>query len=908
MKIIYITPHLSTGGMPQYLLNQINLLIEDNQIWVIELVSEMEYRIQRDKIESIIGKNLIPVYKNYKKMLQIIKDINPDILHFCELSDYHVPDPILDEIYIPNRKWKIFEIFHDSSIEAREKKYLPDKLLVVSPWQHKLMMELGVPVEIIQNDIKTGVRNRGVMLELGMDPDKKHVMQLGIFSSRKNQSETFSMARLMPDVQFHFVGGQTENYKYYWEPILKNIPNNCKIWGERSDVDKFYQCVDAVVFPSRGQYGDRETSPLVIRESVAWKVPILMRNLPIYMDSYRESVDIKFMSDNISENVDYLYNLLKIKKQTMNKNEITIPEYVNISQENIDSFFTDYENVNKVEDDSIFFKKKLFNIKFESSENKLVFDYLEDRSFLCDVCVKDIDSEVTIYSFDAHFCNKNSYWSVPIPKAYYDFSGNKNFGGFLFDFYDKNGVNVYKSTLRMKSIPIKKIKYGVHSMDPLFVNYEQFFTDRIYDGFFSKINNLNLVVDVGSNVGLFTELVLTRGANQVISLEINKKAIKTFKERYENDSRVKLIEKGLGYVSGISEIYIDPNNSLVSSILPNHTTNLIHKEKIDIISFSDLVKSENLQKIDLIKIDVEGSEYGIFNGMTEEDMNKIENILLEFHDNFGNILEDSILSKLREFGFTYSIFQDNCVDEGFDYEERGTIFAQKEIISEIISENIEKQDITCENFIDRVDIGLPGIYGDPFEWRGHFAVEYRGASFLKCPFDYVLYQMLIMSVKPDLIIEIGTSRGGGAYYYGDLLEILGGNREVHTINIYNEVELDEIKNHKRIKFFYNGWENYDLKLTEGFNKILVIDDGTHDYDSVLGSLNKFSPIVSEGSYFIIEDGIITELNLDGFNGGPLRAIKEFLYKNDNFKIDRYYCDFFGTNATFNPNGYLKKIK
>ena len=36
MKILYITPHLSTGGTPQYLLKKIELLHDDNDIYVIE--------------------------------------------------------------------------------------------------------------------------------------------------------------------------------------------------------------------------------------------------------------------------------------------------------------------------------------------------------------------------------------------------------------------------------------------------------------------------------------------------------------------------------------------------------------------------------------------------------------------------------------------------------------------------------------------------------------------------------------------------------------------------------------------------------------------------------------------------------------------------------------------------------
>ena len=36
-----------------------------------------------------------------------------------------------------------------------------------------------------------------------------------------------------------------------------------------------------------------------------------------------------------------------------------------------------------------------------------------------------------------------------------------------------------------------------------------------------------------------------------------------------------------------------------------------------------------------------------------------------------------------------------------------------------------------------------------------------------------MYQMIISEVKPDLIIEVGTRKGGGAYYLADLLDSIG---------------------------------------------------------------------------------------------------------------------------------------
>jgi cephalosporin hydroxylase len=193
-------------------------------------------------------------------------------------------------------------------------------------------------------------------------------------------------------------------------------------------------------------------------------------------------------------------------------------------------------------------------------------------------------------------------------------------------------------------------------------------------------------------------------------------------------------------------------------------------------------------------------------------------------------------------------------------------------------------------------------------YYGHHHITYRGIKAIKCPFDYVIYQMLIFELRPDLIIEIGTNRGGSTLYMADLLNLLGFG-EIHTIDILKD-EIDPlVSSNPRIRRFTDGYQGYNLELAKGFEKVLVIEDGSHTYEDTLNAIIKFSPVVPKDSYLIVEDAIITELGLEEkFNGGPQKAIDEFLQNNDDFVIDRKWCDMFGKNATFNVDGYLKKVK
>lgn len=188
---------------------------------------------------------------------------------------------------------------------------------------------------------------------------------------------------------------------------------------------------------------------------------------------------------------------------------------------------------------------------------------------------------------------------------------------------------------------------------------------------------------------------------------------------------------------------------------------------------------------------------------------------------------------------------------------------------------------------------------------GHHKLLYKDIPIIKCPFDYIIYQMILWEVKPDLIIEIGTNRGGSALYFADLLDLIG-HGEIHTIDIEDMVH-EEVKKHRRITFFTEGFQKYDLNNTKGYKKIIVIEDGSHTYEDVIATLQKFNHAVSKDSYFIVEDGILDKLGWKRkYNGGPNKAIKEFILKNKAYIIDRKWCDLFGVNATFNTNGFLKK--
>ena len=305
MKIVYISPHLSTGGCPQFLLKKIQTLSADHEIHCIEYADHGRFTVQKNQIREILGDRLYRVNDRREEIIDIVERVEPDVVHMEEMPEYFMDRNIALKLYRSDRKYKIIETSHDSSFDPKSKVYFPDRFMFVSKYQQENMKVLGIPSEVCEYPISIIARkNRTDALRvLGLDPNKKHVVHVGLFTPRKNQAEIIEYARALTGqpIQFHFVGNQADNFKSYWEPLMKDFPKNCKWWDERKDVDNFYQAADLFLFVSKDENGDKETSPLVIREAISYNIPTLIYNSPVYMGMYDKYSNINYLEYNNNE-------------------------------------------------------------------------------------------------------------------------------------------------------------------------------------------------------------------------------------------------------------------------------------------------------------------------------------------------------------------------------------------------------------------------------------------------------------------------------------------------------------------------------------------------------------------------------------------------------------------------------
>lgn len=183
---------------------------------------------------------------------------------------------------------------------------------------------------------------------------------------------------------------------------------------------------------------------------------------------------------------------------------------------------------------------------------------------------------------------------------------------------------------------------------------------------------------------------------------------------------------------------------------------------------------------------------------------------------------------------------------------------------------------------------------------------YFGIPCQRNPMDFWIYQEIICALKPDVIIEIGNLRGGSTLSLAHLCDHLGQGR-VLAVDVNHALVYQEARNHPRITWVTGdacGVFDEIAAMCGGAATVLVIEDSSHEYRNTLNILEKYSRLVTVGSYLIVEDSICHHGLDEGPDPGPYEAITAFMEHNPRFSIER---DKESLLITWNPKGYLKRL-
>lgn len=192
--------------------------------------------------------------------------------------------------------------------------------------------------------------------------------------------------------------------------------------------------------------------------------------------------------------------------------------------------------------------------------------------------------------------------------------------------------------------------------------------------------------------------------------------------------------------------------------------------------------------------------------------------------------------------------------------------------------------------------------------RGVMSYRYRGVPCFKSPIDIAVYLQLLHDAAPKTLIEIGSKAGGSALLFSDFAKMLELDCGVTSLDL----DVPE-RTFEGVSFFQGDVRN----LKEAFDAHdlyslprpwLIVEDSAHSAEGCSAALSFFAPLLRSGEWLVVEDGVLEDLGLSKqYGGGPNEAIALFMEAHpDVFEIGVRYCDMFGLQATYNPNGYLMR--
>jgi 1,2-diacylglycerol-3-alpha-glucose alpha-1,2-galactosyltransferase len=298
----------------------------------VNIVSESDSSVQGHGVHTAYVE-MLNALKKYTDLVviegEMKRRVDVDIIHFHTIgpavwrklfqkgprkvmSAHVVPDSLIGSVVLA-RYWHFAAVWYMRWFYNRA-----DLLLAVSNEAKQDLLRLGVtaPIEILYNFIdstnyKTAVLSRTeVRRKMNIPADAFVVVGAGQVQPRKRVDCFFAAAKALPDVHFVWVGGMPFGRiaadSHRMKMMIESAPSNVHFPGivPLEEMVAYYRAADLFWLPS-----EQETFGLVVVEAAAAGLPVMVRDIPDYDDTFgadalrvndRTAVELigKLQSDN----------------------------------------------------------------------------------------------------------------------------------------------------------------------------------------------------------------------------------------------------------------------------------------------------------------------------------------------------------------------------------------------------------------------------------------------------------------------------------------------------------------------------------------------------------------------------------------------------------------------------------
>jgi FkbM family methyltransferase len=149
---------------------------------------------------------------------------------------------------------------------------------------------------------------------------------------------------------------------------------------------------------------------------------------------------------------------------------------------------------------------------------------------------------------------------------------------------------------------------------------------------YTNVEKKSIVFDLGGYKGQWASDIYSKYNCKIYIFEPVKIFYQKIEERFRCNENIKVFNFGLASSNRVEYISLEGDES---SIYGGGK-----KEKINLVNFEEFLKKEKIKNISLMKSNIEGAEYELFEHLIKKEIiNKIDNIQIQFHKNIPNYIK-----------------------------------------------------------------------------------------------------------------------------------------------------------------------------------------------------------------------------------------------------------------------------
>ncbi len=209
-----------------------------------------------------------------------------------------------------------------------------------------------------------------------------------------------------------------------------------------------------------------------------------------------------------------------------------------------------------------------------------------------------------------------------------------NPGEYLFHKKDRQHRDFQFTT---RPLPIK-----FRVPNSLYLVFKEIFMTDVYeiDTLVRQLPAKPVIIDIGANVGFFgIQLLSKMDAATIYAYEPMPANVQMLRETMDRNPRLAqcltLYQQAVtGNPLETVDLFAEAEESsqVVASVFFGFNDNNIHRLTVPAITLGDIIRQNNLQTIDLLKLDCEGSEYDIIYNTDSALIQRITRMAVEVHD------------------------------------------------------------------------------------------------------------------------------------------------------------------------------------------------------------------------------------------------------------------------------------